>query len=163
MWEGSDFRPGKIALSFYGGLWAYNGWNYLNFITEELQDPVKNLPRAIAISCGLCTVVYVLTNIAFYAGKSLAQRKQTNRKSCRRQRDGDDREQCGGGDVRQSLLRPARLDYAHLCRYELLWHSEWCAAHVEQVRVLSFSRTTRYVTSSGCSTSVHARATCHQY
>ena len=31
----------KIALSFYSGLFAYNGWNYLNFVIEELQDPVK--------------------------------------------------------------------------------------------------------------------------
>jgi len=55
-----------LMLSFYSGLFAYNGWNYLNFIIEELQDPVKNLPRAIGISCILVTVVYVLTNIAFF-------------------------------------------------------------------------------------------------
>lgn len=55
-----------MALSFYSGLFAYNGWNYLNFIIEELKDPVKNLPRAIAISCTLVTVVYVFTNVAFY-------------------------------------------------------------------------------------------------
>lgn len=55
-----------MALSFYSGLFAYNGWNYLNFIIEELKDPVKNLPRAIAISCTLVTVVYVLANVAFY-------------------------------------------------------------------------------------------------
>jgi solute carrier family 7 (L-type amino acid transporter), member 8 len=41
--------------------------NYLNFIIEELKDPVKNLPRAIAISCTLVTVVYLCTNVAFYS------------------------------------------------------------------------------------------------
>lgn len=38
----------------------------MNFIIEELIDPVKNLPRAIAISCTLVTVVYVLVNVSFY-------------------------------------------------------------------------------------------------
>lgn len=53
----------SLALSFYSGLFAYNGWNYLNFIIEELKDPVKNLPKAIAISLVLVTLVYLFTNI----------------------------------------------------------------------------------------------------
>nr|CAD7401137.1 unnamed protein product [Timema poppensis] len=59
----------ELALSFYSGLFAYNGCyllNYLNFIIEELKDPIKNLPRAIGISCSLVTFVYVMTNVAFY-------------------------------------------------------------------------------------------------
>lgn len=36
-----DFDAGNIALAFYSGLFAFGGWNYLNFVTEELQDPYK--------------------------------------------------------------------------------------------------------------------------
>eukprot|EP00095_Tigriopus_kingsejongensis_P000957 maker-scaffold83_size396513-snap-gene-0.16 protein:Tk00957 transcript:maker-scaffold83_size396513-snap-gene-0.16-mRNA-1 annotation:"cationic amino acid transporter" len=71
--ENTEQDMTKIALSFYSGLFAYNGWNYLNFVIEELQDPVKNLPRAIAISCVLVTLVYVLTNIAFYTTLSVPE------------------------------------------------------------------------------------------
>ena len=51
---------------FVSGLFAYNGWNYLNFVIEEMKDPVRDLPRAIMISCITVTIVYVTTNIAFY-------------------------------------------------------------------------------------------------
>jgi len=72
-WEDTQPDITKIALSFYSGLFAYNGWNYLNFVIEEMKDPVRDLPRAISISCILVTVVYVATNIAFYTTLSPAE------------------------------------------------------------------------------------------
>ncbi|XP_076467741.1 large neutral amino acids transporter small subunit 1-like [Babylonia areolata] len=61
----SDFSGGAIALSFYSGFWAYSGWSYLNFLTEELVEPHKNLPRAIMISMGLVIIVYLVANVAY--------------------------------------------------------------------------------------------------
>lgn len=32
---------GAVAAAFYTGLWAYDGWNNLNYVTEEIQNPSK--------------------------------------------------------------------------------------------------------------------------
>ncbi|WAQ99219.1 YLAT2-like protein, partial [Mya arenaria] len=63
----SDFSAGSIAIAFYSGFWAFGGWSYLNFLTDELIEPHKNLPRAIVISITIVTTVYLVANIAYFA------------------------------------------------------------------------------------------------
>lgn len=67
MWANTTSSPAQIALSFYSGLFSYSGWNYLNFVTEELQEPHRNLPKAIYIALPLVAIIYVLANVAYFA------------------------------------------------------------------------------------------------
>ncbi|XP_022695585.1 large neutral amino acids transporter small subunit 1-like isoform X4 [Varroa jacobsoni] len=66
LWEGTVYSPGSVCLAFYSGLFSYAGWNYLNFVTEELKNPFRNLPYGIYISLPIVTLVYLLANVAYF-------------------------------------------------------------------------------------------------
>ena len=58
---------GRIATAFYSGLWAYDGWNNLNYVTEEIINPKRNLPLSIIIAIPMVTICYLLVNISYLA------------------------------------------------------------------------------------------------
>ncbi|XP_060075249.1 b(0,+)-type amino acid transporter 1-like [Ylistrum balloti] len=57
----------SISLAFYDALWAYDGWNTLNYVTEELKNPYVNLPLANIFGMAMVTVLYILANISYIA------------------------------------------------------------------------------------------------
>ncbi|XP_014488143.1 PREDICTED: b(0,+)-type amino acid transporter 1-like isoform X2 [Dinoponera quadriceps] len=65
--DGSTINIGRLATAFYTGLWAYDGWNNLNYVTEEIKNPSKNLPRSIMIGIPLVTLCYALINVSYLA------------------------------------------------------------------------------------------------
>ena len=76
MGERSDFLKdesseipsvGRLATAFYSGLWAYDGWNNLNYVTEEIINPKRNLPLSIIIAIPMVTICYLLVNISYLA------------------------------------------------------------------------------------------------
>ncbi|KXJ20185.1 b(0,+)-type amino acid transporter 1 [Exaiptasia diaphana] len=65
VFKGTSRDPGQLVHAFYSGLWAFDGWNALNYVAGDLQNPAKNLPRAMLMALPLVTLCYVLVNIAY--------------------------------------------------------------------------------------------------
>ncbi|XP_077587379.1 b(0,+)-type amino acid transporter 1 isoform X1 [Stigmatopora nigra] len=63
--ENTNIGINPIGIAFYQGLWSYDGWNNLNYVTEELKRPEVNLPRAVIIAISLVTGLYLLVNVSY--------------------------------------------------------------------------------------------------
>ncbi|CAO3685773.1 unnamed protein product [Umbelopsis ramanniana] len=58
---------GQYTLALYSGLWAYDGWNNLNYVSGEMKDPNRDLPRVIFIGIPTVIMFYLFANIAYLA------------------------------------------------------------------------------------------------
>jgi APA family basic amino acid/polyamine antiporter len=59
----------SLLSAFFAGLvpamFAYGGWQNLNYVAEEVKEPQRNLPRAILIGVFCVIAVYVSANVAY--------------------------------------------------------------------------------------------------
>src|SRR2546421_49551 len=54
-----------VALVFV--MYSYSGWNAAVYVTSEIKQPEKNVPRSLLVGTGVVIVVYVLLNAIFLA------------------------------------------------------------------------------------------------
>jgi basic amino acid/polyamine antiporter, APA family len=58
---------GGFLTAMVGALWAYDGWIDLTFAGSEVQEPQKNIPRAVVGGTVIVGVIYLLVNaVCFY-------------------------------------------------------------------------------------------------
>lgn len=54
-----------LAVALSKALFAYDSWNSVTFVAEEVRNPQRTLPRALLFGSLLVMLIYVLTNVAF--------------------------------------------------------------------------------------------------
>jgi basic amino acid/polyamine antiporter, APA family len=53
-----------FMVALVAALWAYDGWNDLNMVSEEIEHPERNIPLALIVGVLLVAGLYMATNAA---------------------------------------------------------------------------------------------------
>lgn len=75
-WSGDAAAP--VSLSAFGLalspiLFTYLGWNAPVYVASEMRRPSRNLPLALFFGLAICTVIYLLTNLAYLRALPIAR------------------------------------------------------------------------------------------
>jgi len=71
-WQKELLLPG-FAVSFVFVTYAYTGWNSAAYIVDEINDPRRNLPKALLFGTALVTICYVLFQVVLLKHAAIAQ------------------------------------------------------------------------------------------
>src|SRR6476659_10027563 len=61
-----------LGRAMVGPLFAQSAWNNVTFTAGEVEQPGRNLPRALLLGCGLVVGLYLLANLAYVVTLPLA-------------------------------------------------------------------------------------------
>jgi APA family basic amino acid/polyamine antiporter len=68
-----SFSITPFGLALVSVLWAYDGWADLAFISGEVKDPERNLPRALILGTIAVVAIYLLANVAYLGVMSVEE------------------------------------------------------------------------------------------
>jgi APA family basic amino acid/polyamine antiporter len=76
---GTTVEPRQSSLSAQVGvvllavMWAYNGWNGIVPLAEEVRSPQRNLPLSLFVGIGILIVLYLSANFAYHGVLSMEE------------------------------------------------------------------------------------------
>jgi APA family basic amino acid/polyamine antiporter len=62
---GGPVRVGLFGLALVSVLWAYDGWGDLSYVSGEVKDPERNLPKALFLGTLGVVIIYLAANAAY--------------------------------------------------------------------------------------------------
>ncbi|KAF8816854.1 high affinity methionine permease [Phlegmacium glaucopus] len=64
---GSSHSSNDYATAMFKVLNAYAGWSNVNYVLNDVKNPVRTLKIAGPLGLGICAVLYLLANVAYFA------------------------------------------------------------------------------------------------
>lgn len=48
-------------------IFSYAGWQNVNYVLNNVKDPIRTLKIAGPLGLGICALLYILANVAYFA------------------------------------------------------------------------------------------------
>lgn len=48
-------------------LFSYGGWSNVNYVMNNVKDPIRTLKIAGPLGLGICATLYILANVAYFS------------------------------------------------------------------------------------------------
>jgi APA family basic amino acid/polyamine antiporter len=61
-----------VGVALIAVFWAYDGWVYITWVSGEVKDPQRNIPRALVLGLLLVGGIYLLVNAVYLYGLPMA-------------------------------------------------------------------------------------------
>jgi APA family basic amino acid/polyamine antiporter len=74
---GASVPPSAWLMALIPVMFTYSGWNAAAYIAEEIKDPGRNLPRALALGTVSVVIAFVLMNIVYIYALSVPEMQET--------------------------------------------------------------------------------------
>lgn len=61
-----SFHFAGFGIALVAVLWAYEGWHVVSFVTGEMKEPEKSLPRGLLFGTTAVLLIYLVANVGYY-------------------------------------------------------------------------------------------------
>jgi APA family basic amino acid/polyamine antiporter len=73
-------RPAaSFGVAMIAVLWTYEAWYFVTFAGGEIEDPQRNIPRALVAGILLLTTIYLVVNVSYFYALSIDEMKGMTR------------------------------------------------------------------------------------